>query len=98
MWRQGDIYIERIDRIPDGARKLGHCVLAEGEVTGHKHQVVDIETAELYESSGKQYLEVKTESAVVSHDEHGPVTLPKGTYVVWKQREYTPEEIRIVRD
>lgn len=98
MWRQGDVYIDRIDRIPAGARKLGHCVLAEGEVTGHKHQIVDLETAELYELGGKQYLNVKAESVVVSHDEHGPVTLAKGTYAVWKQREYTPEEIRIVRD
>jgi hypothetical protein len=98
MWRQGDIYIDKIDQVPKGARKLDHCVLAEGEVTGHMHQVVDLETAELYVKGGKQYLNVKAESAVVSHDEHGPVTLPKGTYSVWRQREYTPKKIRYVTD
>jgi hypothetical protein len=34
----------------------------------------------------------------VIHEEHAPIPLPTGYYQVWRQREYTPQEIRIVRD
>jgi len=27
-----------------------------------------------------------------------PITLPAGVYRVWQQREYTPQEIRYIRD
>jgi len=45
--RQGDVLIVPC-AIPSSAKKLNHLVLAEGEVTGHKHQIVEGE-AELYE-------------------------------------------------
>ena len=35
---------------------------------------------------------------LTSMKEHGPITLPRGTYRVWQQREYSPEAIRIVMD
>jgi hypothetical protein len=41
---------------------------------------------------------VLADSATVTHEEHGPITLPRGTYRVWRQREYSPEAIRVVRD
>jgi hypothetical protein len=34
----------------------------------------------------------------VVHEEHRPITLTSGYYRVWRQREYSPEEIRVVRD
>ncbi len=30
------------------------------------------------------------ESATVTHEEHGPIRLEKGSYRVWRQREYVP--------
>jgi hypothetical protein len=42
MWRQGDIYIQKLDgSIPSRAKRLDPCVIAEGETTGHRHQVAD---------------------------------------------------------
>ena len=98
MWRQGDVLMAVADEIPEGARKLPHCTLAEGELTGHSHRVAEPEAAELFEKDGVLYLSVKAQSATVVHDEHGPITLGRGMYRVWKQREYSPAGSLEVRD
>jgi hypothetical protein len=98
MWRQGDILIAAIEQIPRGATRQPHCVLAEGELTGHSHRIDQPATAELYESKGRLYLNVLAKEAQVVHQEHGPITLSKGCYAVWPQREYSPESIRTVKD
>jgi hypothetical protein len=98
MWRHGDVLIAPIDSIPGEALKKNHCVLAEGEVTGHSHRIAETSAAELLEHAGKLYLRVLAERATVIHQEHRPIALPRGTYVVWQQREYTPGAIRTVRD
>jgi hypothetical protein len=98
MWRQGDIYIASVRQIPETAEPRPHCVLAEGEVTGHSHRVAEPTAARLYSDSSTLYLRVTVERATVVHDEHGPITLARGMYRVWRQREYSPEAIRFVRD
>ena len=98
MFRHGDVLIQRLrSRKLKGARRLPHLILAHGEVTGHTHRVQPESAAELYESDGELVLCVRSEATVV-HEEHKPITLPPGTYRVWRQREYTPEEIRTIRD
>lgn len=42
MWRQGDIFMAAVDKIPEQAEKLDHGVLAEGEITGHAHRIADV--------------------------------------------------------
>lgn len=99
MFRQGDIFIQRVQTIPEAAIAKPHLVLAEGEVTGHRHHVEGgAAVAELYESGSDFILDVKAEQANVVHEEHGTIALPRGVYRVWRQREYTPKEIRVVRD
>lgn len=98
MWRQGDIFIAVVDNIPSGAQLRPHCVLAEGEVTGHSHRIKEAGAARLYAHLTMLYLEVTAEQATVAHQEHGPIMLPRGTYRVWRQREYHPQAIRVVRD
>jgi len=98
LYRQGDIYIARISSIPKEAREQPHCVLAEGEVTGHSHRIDRPDRATLFSHKGSLFLRVAAESATVVHEEHGPITLERGCYRVWRQREYSPEAIRIVRD
>jgi hypothetical protein len=44
------------------------------------------------------YLRVIDRPATLEHEEHGPITLPPGTYEVRRQREYTPGAIRNVAD
>jgi hypothetical protein len=98
MWRQGDVLIALVDAIPPGATKKTDCVLAEGELTGHSHRIDQPGVAELHECGGALFLQVLAGEAKVVHQEHGPITLPRGQYAVWRQREYTPRSIRTVAD
>jgi hypothetical protein len=98
MWRHGDVFIQLCDGIPKDAHALKHVVLAKGEITGHAHQIEPRGAARLFENSNAMYLQVTARSATVIHEEHAPIELGKGTYRVWIQREYSPEEIRRVVD
>jgi hypothetical protein len=98
LWRHGDVLIAAVPSIPAGARRQPVLVLAHGELTGHSHRIAETETAELWEWEGVLYLRVVAEAARVVHQEHGPITLPRGEYRVWQQREYTPAAIRRVYD
>jgi hypothetical protein len=44
------------------------------------------------------YLLIEDKPATLRHEEHGPITLPPGSYEVRRQREYTPDAIRNVAD
>jgi hypothetical protein len=96
--RQGDIYITRVKDIPAEAEARPHCVLAEGEVTGHSHRIDAPGVAKLFASAGVLFLDILADSATVVHEEHGSITLGRGRYRVWRQREYSPEAIRTVLD
>ncbi len=98
MWRHGDVLIDVVDRIPRGAKRLPHRILAKGEITGHAHRLADADDAALYEADGQMFLAVQSGTATVLHEEHDPISLPQGSYRVWFQREYTPAEIVRVRD
>jgi len=68
-------------------------VLAYGEVTGHKHFIVSPSLDEvdmLVDQDGCIWLH-SDQDIVISHDEHGDVTLPAGKqYKMIHQREYDP--------
>jgi hypothetical protein len=98
LWRQGDVFMASVASVPKAANPRPHCVLAEGEATGHNHRVADPAAARLYADSASLYLKIVADSATVVHQEHGPITLPRGIYRVWRQREYSPEAIRTIRD
>ena len=98
MWRHGDVLIATAKSLPSGARKRPYLTLAYGEVTGHSHRVKESDAAELWESGGVLYLKVVDEKATLIHEEHNPITLPRGLYRVWIQREYTPQQIRQIAD
>lgn len=98
QYRHGDVLIEPIGQIPKRKKKLQHSTLAFGEITGHSHRIKETDAVVLFESSGILFIDVVNEFATVIHEEHDPIKLPKGFYRVWRQREYTPEEIRVIRD
>jgi hypothetical protein len=95
--RQGDVFIIPVAKLPENLTGT-RPVLAEGEVTGHAHRVADPTTAQVFKGMSGLFLEVTADSATVIHDEHAPVTLPKGSYEIRIQREYHPKEIRRVVD
>lgn len=101
MWRHGDVFIAAVSEIPSGTRKLSHCILAEGELTGHVHRIKERNVSELFEGNDRddvRYLRVTAETATLIHQEHHDIQLPRGEYRVWIQREYSPEAIRKVID
>lgn len=89
MMRQGDLLIVSIDNIPEDAVKQDHRVLAEGEATGHMHE---LDAGTLYEKGGTLYFRVKEEEkqSTLNHQEHAPITFAPGEYKVIRQREYNP--------
>jgi hypothetical protein len=98
QYRHGDVLIEELPALPSVREKLPHTILAHGEVTGHCHRIKEADTADLYSTSEGFCLHVRGLTATVIHEEHAPITLTGGYYRVWRQREYSPEEIRVVRD
>lgn len=100
LFQQGDIILEKVVRLPDDCKKLGHLVLAEGEVTGHKHEVLPQgNLIKLVEKDGQMFVKSKVDFKV-KHDEHGTIEIPDGIYKVRKVREYNhfAEEAREVKD
>jgi hypothetical protein len=98
LYRHGDVLVAAVEGIPASAKKRPHLVLAEGEMTGHSHRIAEPGSAEVLQDGLWMYLRVIAETATLIHQEHGPVVLPRGEYRFWRQREYSPREIRMVRD
>ena len=100
MYRQGDVLLERVNKIPTGLRlqkASGRIILAHGEVTGHHHSI-DADAADWWKGDDdEQYVEVKMPAEVV-HQEHRAIAILPGKYKVRRQREYAPGAIRNVAD
>ena len=100
IFRHGEVIILNMkgeSKIPKGAKRLNHLVLAEGEVTGHAHRISQGK-AELYEKEGILYLKVLDNEAVLTHEDHDAITLPKGDFEIKIQREYRPGGWNAVKD
>lgn len=100
-WRQGDVLIMTA---PAGAKSgakvprdaTGRAILAAGELTGHHHAIASAD-AVLYERGdddaaltiGDRILSTRRRVAL-THEEHAPINLPAGRYLVRIQAEYDP--------
>lgn len=101
MYRQGDVFLKPVAAIPVEAKPIkrqgGRVILAEGEVTGHHHAIMDSGVA-LLEHAERRYLRVP-ETAALRHEEHTKIDVAPGLYEVVIQREYDDaEEFRRVQD
>ena len=95
-YRQGDLLFVQQEARPtaDLTARPGNIIVA-GEATGHAHR---LQAGTILEApDGTLYLEVAHTTQVV-HEEHGPITLDPGLWLVVRQREYSPEAIRTVAD
>ena len=86
MYRHGELIIKQVSEVR--GNKRNNLILAEGEATGHKHEITTGE-AELYEDNGTLYLKVESDIAELTHPDHDTITLPKGDYEITIQKEYT---------
>ena len=99
LLQQGDVLITKVNVNEIKGDKLNHLVLMEGELTGHAHRISK-GLAELFENGSTKYLKVLSEEAILTHEEHGTITIPKGFYKIGRVREYDhfAEEARNVQD
>lgn len=99
IFRQGDVIVIPCESIPTNLKHTKVCRLAWGEVTGHHHTIHDGATGYASDVDALvDYIEVTAPSADLTHQEHSTIAIPAGTYQVVKQVEYTPAELRNVRD
>lgn len=97
MKRQGDLLIVRINALPTSAQPHKSRVLAEGEATGHLHELD--EQADVFEDKGTLYFRVKENApSKLTHPEHHTLTFEPGEYRVIRQREYEPNGWRNAND
>lgn len=91
-YRHGDVIVRQVRSIPKGAveKKVKKIVLAEGEVTGHSHQISS-GAAKLFIFNDKAYLQVKSKIAALTHEEHSRIELPAGNYEIEIQQDYEPK-------
>ena len=86
---QGDItFIKISDREIESEKHDGSFIVGFGEATGHHHRVTvqKPQDMEIVKVGDGFLLRVKTE-ALVTHEEHKPITLEPGTYRVGHERE-----------
>lgn len=104
-YRQGDVLLVAIENIPDSAKLTTEAnaavILAYGESTGHSHSIragATLFRPDDMPAGPGGFLEVGATGAVLEHQEHGSVFLPKGLYKQAVQVEETPEVINVVAD
>ncbi len=96
MKRHGDLLIVKVGELPVGVLPWATRVLAEGEATGHKHE---LDRGDVYELDGVLYFRVADgEISTLTHQEHHALTFDPGVYKVIQQREYAPEGWGYVAD
>jgi hypothetical protein len=111
IFAQGDLLLERVaDLAPSGAIQENlngvAMVLAEGEESGHRHAIAEPVTLFRDDKLASDippglyigHVKVTSEYARVTHEEHAPITLPRGTYRVRRQRELGPQDARVLAD
>jgi hypothetical protein len=81
-------------------KKIGNStkVLVRGEKTGHSHIMKG--DVNFYENgNGTVLCQVMGEGAVLQHEEHELINVPRGDYIVVRQQEYNVVDgIRRVQD
>jgi hypothetical protein len=111
MFAQGDLLIERVGDVEPSGTILtpdatGATVLAEGELTGHRHAIFDRVTMFRDDALAREvpaglyvgHVKVEGGSALIQHQEHAPVSLGEGTYRIRRQRELEPKDAVLVSD
>ncbi|MBI2135741.1 hypothetical protein HYU06_01580 [Candidatus Woesearchaeota archaeon] len=99
IYRQGDVVLKEINDMPDNLTKAKHNILAFGEVTGHKHQLLSQQIVVLEDKASQKYVQLK-QKTILQHEEHKALEIDIGNYQVIIEREFNPfeEEIRQVMD
>lgn len=104
-YRQGDVSLHEVTRLPDGLREVKDKILAYGEVTGHRHWLKG-KSKVFEDSTGLKYVQVLQDTELVhsgedlqpvyeqeiaeKQDKHLVIILLPGFYKVGQEREFDP--------
>ncbi len=98
-WRQGDVYITLLDRLPMGATPVEPPIglqLAPGSTQGSRHCLDSAKGVAFYRFATPGELDglvlALTEERTITHPEHGWLVLPPATYRIGYQRSLDAEE------
>jgi len=97
--QQGDVILKKQEsavNTKDG-KVLDHLILAEGEATGHRHEIVS-GVAQLIIMENTTILKVLSDYAKLKHNTHQEIEIPKGDYTVNIVKEYDEVKERRVAD
>ena len=93
-YRQGDVALKQLHRLPKGLKKLETLIVAQGEATGHHHKLVadrpETQIAIMEDIQGKKYIQIIGGQARLTHQEHDTIILQPGIFEVGIEREYDP--------
>jgi len=105
VYRQGDVSLHKINKIPSRATKAVNNTLALGEITGHRHFLKNdqicvfqlgmnkyvelLEDTELVHS-GPDLQPVYDQEIATEQDKHVTFTVQKGLYKVEIEQEFDP--------
>lgn len=106
-YRQGEVLIfgvspkARREDYPKGwqkkLKKRADSVIIEGEISGHKHEVINGRMYDHPDKKGVMVLEAGDGCKVI-HPEHKEIEVPKGIYEIDIQREYDGKNSNKVKD
>ena len=93
QFAQGDLLFVRVS---DKASKIKSqpgkkAIFARGEKTGHVHEI-QLDDVQVWPTADGPMKIVVAEPTPVVHNEHAPLMLPEGEYVMYQQRQYVPEK------
>jgi hypothetical protein len=103
IFRQGDVILKKIDdtKAPISQKEAsfleeikGETIVAHGEATGHHHKFtsgqVMLFTRPHNQPQGPAVVTIESDYATLTHQEHLPIQLPKGTYSIIREITYDP--------
>ena len=100
-WAQGDVVIKPSIIPIEAKEKVGEekKVIAKGEHTNHAHRIIKGDAVLFLSPQGMVFIRVKSQEAVIGHETHEDMVLPKGEYEVNQQIEWDQiEGVRKVLD
>jgi len=99
MYRHGDLLITQINAIPEDTVQIHEKIIAEGEISGHKHKLVGSAQVHIRPSFLNDPINDNSEiwfnafdEIKIIHEEHKTLEIPKGVYKVTKEQQFDPFE------
>jgi hypothetical protein len=92
MYRQGDLLFIKVDKKPKELSRIYTNIIARGEATGHAHTLIGGELYHYWDSEANEermFIIIDSMGKVI-HEEHKPIILEKGYWIVIRQKEYSP--------